>query len=243
LYSVVGTRYTKSLAKEKERQEIVTGENLFPKIEQRTLSQEAVDLIRDAILSGDLAPGTHLNERDIARQMGVSRVPVREAFRRLSYEGLIATSPNRGAYVRYFTEQDIAEMFDLRATLEGMACQIIVAERAFAEKDWMVLQGYIEARNRAIAAEDYDQWLENEVGFHDYIMPRANSGRLLKTWQNMHIQCVFATRDTWVGFRQTGGTHPVILDALRNANPQDMIPLHQELYEPVKQRAIALLRK
>ena len=78
-------------------------ENIFPKIEQRTLSQEAVDLIRGAILSGDLPQGARLNERRIAQQMGISRVPVREAFRRLSYEGLVVTSPNRGAYVKYFT--------------------------------------------------------------------------------------------------------------------------------------------
>lgn len=216
---------------------------LFDKIEPRTLSHQVVNMLRDAILGGALVPGDYLNERDIATQMGVSRIPVREALRRLAFEGLVVSTPNHGTYVKHFDERDVTEIFDLRAVLEGMACQIILRGNGFSEADFQALQEIIGARNQAIDSDDYETWLEHEISFHDYIMPRASSERLLKTWQNLHIQTVFATRDTWTEFAQRQGTHPVILDALRHGDPAAMIPLHQELYAEVRQRAIKALRK
>ena len=215
--------------------------DLFAKIKQRTLAQEVTSLLRKGILAGDLPAGTHLNEREIADQMGVSRVPVREAIRRLSFEGLLVSTPNRGAYVRYFAAEDIAEIFDLRAVLEGLACQALVAGDKLTEADFAALQGLIDSRNASIAAEDYESWLEHELAFHDYLMARADSERLVRMWKQLQVQCVLATRDNWQSFWRNGGSHPIILEALRRGDPAEMIPLHQKLYEEVKQALISLV--
>ena len=83
----------------------------------------AVDLIRDAILEGRIGPGDRLKEETIARDLGLSRTPVREALLLLQGEGLVESSPNRGATVRAFDADEIEEMYQLRAVLEGYAAR------------------------------------------------------------------------------------------------------------------------
>jgi DNA-binding GntR family transcriptional regulator len=81
------------------------------------------DQLREAILSGSLPPGTTLNQRDIAEQLSVSRMPVREAFRALELEGLIRGLPRRKAVVVTLQSEDIADIYDILATLEGRAAE------------------------------------------------------------------------------------------------------------------------
>jgi DNA-binding GntR family transcriptional regulator len=84
--------------------------------------------MRHAIASGRLSLGQRLVECDMAREFGVSRGPVREAFGRLSAEGLIELVPHRGAVVRRLTRAEVADRFQIRAQLEGLAARL-VAER------------------------------------------------------------------------------------------------------------------
>jgi DNA-binding GntR family transcriptional regulator len=99
-------------------------------IAYRTLNDIVTDKLRDAILSGQLPPGTTLNQRDIADQLSVSRMPVREAFRALELEGLIRGLPRRKAVVVTLQPEDIADIYDILATLEARA-----AERATPRHD------------------------------------------------------------------------------------------------------------
>ena len=96
---------------------------VFTPVGTRTMQDEIVDLIRDATLRGDIDLGQHLPEQELAEQMGVSRIPIREAMRHLEQEGLVVRIPNRGCFVADFSEQDVAEIFSLRATLEIMAIE------------------------------------------------------------------------------------------------------------------------
>ena len=79
--------------------------------------------MRQAILSGELPPGTALNQRDIADQLSVSRMPVREAFRALELEGLIRGLPRRKAVVVTLQPEDVADIYDILATLEARAAE------------------------------------------------------------------------------------------------------------------------
>jgi DNA-binding GntR family transcriptional regulator len=85
-------------------------------ITYRTLNDIVTDQLREAILSGQFPPGTTLNQRDIADQLSVSRMPVREAFRALELEGLIRGLPRR-------KPEDIADIYDILATLEARAAE------------------------------------------------------------------------------------------------------------------------
>ncbi|MFR9726699.1 GntR family transcriptional regulator [Streptomyces sp. MS19] len=79
--------------------------------------------LRAAILSGTYPPGTRLRERDLSDTLGFSRIPVREALTRLAGEGLVEISPRRGASVRNLSLRDVAELFDLRLSLEVFAAR------------------------------------------------------------------------------------------------------------------------
>jgi DNA-binding GntR family transcriptional regulator len=90
-------------------------------IVRRPLHEEAADRIRDLIVQGQLAPGARLNERLLTAQLGVSRTPLREAFKVLATEGLVELLPNRGAIVSQIDEARLAETLAVMGALEALA--------------------------------------------------------------------------------------------------------------------------
>jgi DNA-binding GntR family transcriptional regulator len=140
-------------------------------------SVSAARILREAIFSGELLPGQTLGEENLARQLGISRTPVREALVLLRGEGLVETPPNRPAAVRSFTAHDLREMHSLRAVLEGYAArtaapnlsddQIAELERSVERYAAMMDN---DARLRELVAENFT--------FHNTIMNGASSERL-----------------------------------------------------------------
>src|SRR4029077_11389899 len=102
----------------------------------RNASAAATELIREAILDGRLPPGHRLKEEELARELGISRTPVREALLVLQTEGLIDAAPNRGAVVRSHDSDDLEDLYQLRALLEGY-----VARRAAAHITQAAVEG------------------------------------------------------------------------------------------------------
>src|SRR3546814_10976245 len=96
-------------------------------VDRRTLPAAAAERLRELIIEGQLSAGTRLNERALCERLGVSRTPLREAFRLLASEGLVEIQPNRGARVTVLSENDIRESFTVLgglAALSGeLACQ------------------------------------------------------------------------------------------------------------------------
>ncbi len=103
-----------------------------PERDRTTRAAVIAERLRQMITEGELAPGTRLNERSIGDRMGVSRTPLREAFRLLAAEGLIELTPNRGAQVVKLSEQDIRDSFEVMSGLEALsgdlACRRITAD-------------------------------------------------------------------------------------------------------------------
>ncbi|HKU14015.1 MAG TPA: GntR family transcriptional regulator [Steroidobacteraceae bacterium] len=87
-------------------------------IERRSLATQVADALRELIMSNDYEQGQQLRQDDIAKRLGVSHIPVREAFQLLEAEGLITNVPYKGAVVTRLSESEIEEYFDIRATLE-----------------------------------------------------------------------------------------------------------------------------
>jgi DNA-binding GntR family transcriptional regulator len=107
-----------------------------PTSEQRgrgTTVGHVVTHLKEGIFHGRYAPGQRLIEADLTRELGVSRGPLREAFRRLSAEGLIESVPNRGAVVRRLTATETQELFQIRAALETLAVQLAAANVAMPD--------------------------------------------------------------------------------------------------------------
>ncbi len=90
----------------------------------QTLREKIVESIREAIIRGELKAGEHVAESDIAERLGISRTPVREAFRQLESEGFLTVTPRRGAVVSPVTEKDVMEFYAIKSILEGYAARI-----------------------------------------------------------------------------------------------------------------------
>ncbi len=89
-----------------------------------TLRERIVETIRDAIIRGNLKPGERVAESEVARSLGISRTPIREAFRQLESEGFLTVMPRKGAVVSSFSEKDIEEFYEVKALLEGEAARL-----------------------------------------------------------------------------------------------------------------------
>jgi DNA-binding GntR family transcriptional regulator len=140
-------------------------------------SVSAARIVREAILSGDLAPGETLGEESLGRQLGISRTPVREALVILRSEGLVETPPNRPAAVREFTARDLHEMHSLRAVLEGYGAR--TAAPLHTDRQIEDLEASVERYARLCEQDDrLPELVDENFRFHGLIMAGANSERL-----------------------------------------------------------------
>jgi DNA-binding GntR family transcriptional regulator len=101
--------------------------------DRRPLHEEVAERLRGLITEGHLAPGVRLNERVLCEQIGVSRTPLREAFKVLAAERLIELSPNRGASVVALSRDDVEQLFELMGALEALSGELAAARRTDAE--------------------------------------------------------------------------------------------------------------
>lgn len=110
---------------------------MLPVVEPLSAEDAVTSALRDAILSGRLMPGERLAQAELARQLGVSRIPLRDALRRLGEEALVRIDGRRGAWVTALSTRDIAEIYELRIMLEGRciryAVQNLAGSREMAE--------------------------------------------------------------------------------------------------------------
>ena len=96
-------------------------------IARLTLPEAAAERLRALIIEGELAPGARLNERELSERLGVSRTPLREAFRMLAADGLLVQLPNRGAQVVALSPDDVRHAFEVMASLEGLSGELAAA--------------------------------------------------------------------------------------------------------------------
>ncbi len=160
---------------------------LFGQITQQNVEDEIVQKLRNAIINGQVDLGSHLNETEIAKQMAVSRIPIREALRKLEQEGLVIRQPNRGVFVIKFTEKDVHEVFSLRANLECMSFEWAIPK--MTSTDIQELRDLISNQENAAKQKNYEELARLDMRFHEYICIKAGHSRLLKSWYEQHAQC------------------------------------------------------
>ena len=141
----------------------------------RNASAAATELIRQAIVDGRLPPGQRLKEEELARELGISRTPVREALLILQAEGLVDAAPNRGAVVRSHAAGDLEDLYQLRALLEGYATR-----RAAANITEAALES-LEAscdRFEELMDSEVQELVKENLFFHNVILEASRSRRV-----------------------------------------------------------------
>lgn len=135
-------------------------------IEDGTLLPERIaSTLRNAIVGSVLAPGARLEEQGLARRLGVSRVPLREAFRVLAGEGLVVIQPNRGAMVSERSESELRDLFAVRGMFEAEAARLLALARPAPVLD--ALADLIADMKRAVRAGRRDEYARLAARFHD----------------------------------------------------------------------------
>jgi DNA-binding GntR family transcriptional regulator len=157
----------------------------FP-IARSTLPEAAAERLRALIIEGDLAPGAKLNERELSERMGVSRTPLREAFRMLAADGLLVQLPNRGAQVVALSADDVRGAFEVMGALEGLAGELAVARVTEADiADLRGLQGEMEA---AHAGRNLPTYYRINRLIHDRLNVLADNAVLEQTYRTLNTR-------------------------------------------------------
>jgi DNA-binding GntR family transcriptional regulator len=142
----------------------------------RKTSVMVADLIRDGILEGRLRPGERLKEDMLAKELDVSRTPVREAIAMLQAEGLLEAHQHRGAQVRSYTPAELEEIYDLRSILEGYGARR--AATRITQRELTRLAASVE-RMEKLQPKDLEHLVQQNGIFHDTILQAADSQRLV----------------------------------------------------------------
>lgn len=188
------------------------------------MGRRAADIVREGleqlILTGELADGAHLDEVRLATRFDVSRTPLREALQTLSASGLVELIPNRGAFVRNPGIQEMVEMFEVMAELEGMCGRLAarrVSDAALAEID--------DAAARcedALAQGDSDEYYRRNERFHQLLYAASGNGFLAKEALRLQKRLQpYRRMQLRVRGRmpQSMAEHRDILDAIRAGDP------------------------
>lgn len=137
----------------------------------KSLRERAYDELRARIVGLELAPGTRLIERDLAEELAVSRIPLREAMQRLQQDGLVVMVPRQGAIVSPFTVDDVRDLFDVRESLEVLAARL-AAERA-DQAGLAALEAQLDTARTATERQDKPAIAAANAGFHTIIVDLA----------------------------------------------------------------------
>lgn len=185
----------------------------------------AYNIIRQSILSGEFSTGDRLVETELVARCGVSRTPVREALRRLQSEGIVNITPNSGASVAIWTEDEFADLYNVRVNLEGMAASLAAKRRSI--EDIETLRQSVDDMSALLDrhSEDAnpDEVARENNTFHNAILSAARSrGLMLAASQVMDAPLILRTfrRYTIENLNQSLSQHKDILQAIEVGDPE-----------------------
>lgn len=150
------------------------------------LRDVAFHTLQEAILSGELKPGERLMEVQLAKKLGVSRTPVREAIRKLELEGMAVTIPRKGAVVAKMTEKDMEDVLQVRRALEELAVQIACEQISMSQMK--ELKEAMEEFEKATKGDDMKAVTNADVRFHEIIYCSTGNKRLMSIMSNFSEQ-------------------------------------------------------
>jgi phosphonate utilization transcriptional regulator len=173
------------------------------------------------ILSGELAPGEKLTEMTLAARLGVSRGPLREAFRMLEEAGLVRTEKNRGVFVRDIPIDEAVEIFDLRAAMDELVGRRLaesITPAALKE-----IRAMVDAMEQAVKAKDAQRYHLLNLQFHDRLVELAGNRKLTAIYRKLIKELSLFRRlnlvDGWL-MPISANEHRQIVKAIASGDPE-----------------------
>lgn len=190
-----------------------------PSLQSTTAEADAYQHIHTAIRLGEYPAGMRLKPENIAAQIGTSRMPVREALRRLETEGLVTIRPNRGVVVAGLDFEAMREVFEMRAVLEGLAVRLAVPHLTPA----ILRDLEMQLARMDNLAESTPDWTGSHRAFHEYLCGISGQPRLLRQIASLN-SLVEPYMRAWIKASGRPGArehHQTLIDALRGGDPED----------------------
>lgn len=148
-----------------------------------SLTSRVERAVAQRIFSGELTAGQKLSEQEVAERLGVSRSPVREAFRALADVGLLQIEQNRGACVRKIDFEEAVEIHEIYSALEELAARSAVRRLSSAQID--ELKSLVQSMDDAAEAEDLDRYYALNLSFHQRLVEGSGNRRLLSIYTRL----------------------------------------------------------
>ncbi|HEY9279741.1 MAG TPA: GntR family transcriptional regulator [Eoetvoesiella sp.] len=183
------------------------------------LATTVVDELKRLIYSGELEPGSRLNEAALALKMGTSRGPIREAIRILAGHGLVTSIAHRGMFVRQMTVRDMLESYDLRALIFGFAARR--ATEYLTPERRQRLEEQLAKMETATAANDGSLYYELNLHFHELILEFSNNRHAAKAYDE-YVNELHLFRRRFFNYtnkmQRSNAEHRAIVDAILDGN-------------------------
>jgi DNA-binding GntR family transcriptional regulator len=182
---------------------------------------QVVDVLRQAILDGDFRPGDRIRELAVAKELGVSQTPVREALAALSKEGLVVKLDHIGTFVSSLDQVELRELLTLRAVLEGYCARL--AAELLTSSEIPRLETLLEQMRAAARVDDMQSLIEADLAFHE-VLYDVGGHRLLREvlsglQQRMRLALAVADSVYSADLRDVAESHRVVIDALASGDP------------------------
>lgn len=195
----------------------------YPVEKPLTLRERIVDFIKDSVVSGRLKPGERVPEQEIAENLGISRTPIREAFRQLESEGFISVTPRKGAVVSPITDKDVNEFYAIKSLLEGFAAKTACTK--LAQKDIKRLESLNSQMGRCAEKSDVKGFFKLDNQFHDIFLKACGNEKL--------CAMVYQLVQQFERFRITALSVP--------GRMTDSVKQHRDIIEAFRESNVALV--
>jgi DNA-binding GntR family transcriptional regulator len=209
-------------------------EKIFEKEKRSTLPGQVANQIREAIKSGKLKPGDRLIETVLAREMNIGRNAVREAIRYIEKEGLIVTTPFKGAQVVEMSKNDLKDIYDVRNALETLALNTLAVK--IDNEKTRVLDAVVKEMKAVSKKGNLQAIIDVDLKFHRTLCELSENKVLLEAWSAIsnRLRAFIANGDGLYGEdtpEVTLGAHYPVIDAIKNSDFKLAVRILTEILE------------
>jgi len=186
------------------------------------LGAQIAETLKLAILEGEFKGGEQLGEHELQVRFGVSRSPLREAFRELEKWGLVDIIPRRGSFVKRISRRDIEENFPVRAALEGLAAKIAAGK--MSKKALIHMNEALEQMGTAVATKNINLYYSHHLQFHEIFIDCAQNDLLKSSLQKLRMQNLWHRFSYQYYQEDLGKSYRIHQDILKCFNDPDANP-------------------
>ena len=189
-------------------------------LDRTSLRERALEMLRTAVTAREIEPGSRLVETELSSAMGISRGTLREALRQLEYEGLIEVGERGRLTVRSLTDAELADMFTVRAALEGLAAATISTR---PDRDLLLLELQTALDALHAAGGSINDMVEADLAFHRLLCEQTGNATLVRAWETLtgpiRVAIPFAGPAAALA-NMAAARHQRLLDAIASGDPE-----------------------